>query len=172
MRMDQLLANYFDTEKEVRLANRFYDRLENIIKWIEQSDNVSLELLAGAWADNEDKEDVGTIMSSYTLGLLGRKDFSRNDYEKIRDAFSNLKQANIDRSIFKDIISKYLPIFEKAKEDAQKKCEDAKNKIAEAYNSFIKRKFASCRYATTVFRLAWDDIIEFLLLDDHEIANT
>ena len=168
MRVDKLIAQYFEAERSVGKANHFKDSFDYILE-ICDDPRSSLSKLA----ELLDEKRYGTNFIAYLLQCdrqYSTEPLKYEDEQHFLRCFKQIKDAIINRTEFKQILAPHASILGKAVEQAQKEFEEAKSKIEVEFQKYVTDNFGADGFAS--FLLGCEPIktafLGFLLQDDEE----
>lgn len=142
MRVDELIRQYHEAGKKLDQAEYFYDLFLSMVNNCDNAGYKFRDIIA-IW-----REDVSWGKNAGKLCEYGCPRFE--GYQVICKAIEDAENAVILRTQFKEIIAPYLSEYEKRAEEARKNYEEAKNKVEDAYRTFIEAKVEE-KFAKTIF---------------------
>ncbi len=168
MRVDKLIAQYFDAERSVGKANHFKNSFDFVLEFCDDPD-CSLATLA----ERLDEKCYDTTFIDYLLQCDRQYSTDPLRYEDkvhFTICFDKIKNAIISRTEFKQILAPYASSLEKAVEQAQKEFEEAKSKIEDEFFKYVTANFGADGFASNllVCEPIQTALIGFLLQDEEE----
>lgn len=166
MRVDKLIAQYFEAKRSVGKANHFKNSFDYILKICDDSGH-SLAALT----ERLDEKCYGTTFIDYLIQCYRQYSENAPEHDEphlLRVRLENLKKAFITRTEFKHTLAPYASFLGKAVKQAQKECEEAKSKIEDEFFQYVTANFGADGFASNVLECEpiTTALIGFLLQDE------